>query len=131
MALQNLLGGLATDAKLETLRLLLASGATDAKLETVRALLGPKTYTASSFNLTANQANGTDPIVAANANRKSLLFRAAADFEVALAPGQTAGMRVFASARDGFQPCECPMGALYLVAGSGLLAGNNLTVWEA
>lgn len=141
MALQNLLGDLATDAKLETLRLLLAAAATDAKLEAVRVLLAEgltvtstssaRNYTATTFNLTAGQAAGTDPLIAANANRKGLMFRADVDFELALAAAQTKGMRIYASARDSLIGGECPLGALYLVNGSGLNAGDTLTVWEA
>lgn len=88
-------------------------------------------YKARTFALTAAQAAGTDPLIEANADRKALQFRANADFELALAAGQTAGMRIYASARDSLTGAECPRGQLYLVPNSGLPTGSTLTVWEA
>lgn len=134
-----------------------AGGATEASLEALAALLpssigqkaqsnslsivpasglnlatdGGSDFTQTVVTITAGMAAGTDPILAANVNRKAVQFGAAADFKAALASGGADGMRIYASARDGFTGKECPKGALYHVTGSGLAVGNSLVVWEA
>lgn len=87
--------------------------------------------TGTSVTLTAGQAAGTDVLIPANAARRSLMFSAPADFRVALAASQTTGMPIYGTARDALVGQECPTNALYLVAGSGLTAGNVLLYWEA
>lgn len=88
-------------------------------------------YTQSIVTLTAGQAAGTDALLPANAARKALMFGASVDFKIALTGGAADGLRVYASARDSFVGKECPVGAVYLVPGSGLAAGAALVVWEA
>lgn len=88
-------------------------------------------YVATNYTMTANQATGIDPVIPANSSRRALQFSAPSNFQLALAASQTAGMRIYASARDSLIGAECPLGALYLVASSGLNAGDTLTVWEA
>lgn len=95
------------------------------------ALQRASSFAASEVTLSAGQAAGTTAIIAAKVNRKALMFRAGNDFELALASGSDAGMRIYASARDSLVGPECPLGALYLVEGSGLIEGDTLTVWEA
>lgn len=70
--------------------------------------------------------------MAANPARKALQFGGApANFQVALAASQTAGMPIYGSRRDGLIGGECPLGAIYLVPNSGLKTGDIVTVWEA
>lgn len=95
------------------------------------ALQSPLAYTQTPVTLASGHIAGTTPIVASNANRLGLKFRADRDFELALSTAQSAGMRVYASARDGFTGPDCPMGALYLATGSGFAVGDVILVWEA
>jgi hypothetical protein len=88
-------------------------------------------YAQTTVTLSAGQAAGTAPLIAANRDRRALQLGAAVDFKVALSASATDGMRVYASARDGFEGALCPAGELYLVAGSGLSTGNAVVVWEA
>jgi hypothetical protein len=93
-----------------------------------------ESYVQTILTLTAGHIAGTVPIVPAPAqdvNRRSLQFGADTNFKISLVPGATAGMRVYASARDGFNGQECPAGAIYHVPGSGLIAGATLVIWEA
>lgn len=87
-------------------------------------------YTPTTLTLSAGQAAGTEAIIAANVNRSGLMFRANANFEIAISANALAGMRIYASSRDSLTGPECPLGDLYLVPGTGLVAGNELTVWE-
>ncbi len=87
-------------------------------------------YTATTITLSSGQAAGTAALLAANASRRALMFRAASDFEISPTASATAGIRIYASARDSFVGQECPTNTLYLVAGSGLVTGSVLTVWE-
>lgn len=88
-------------------------------------------YTQTSIVLTAAQAAGTDPLVAANPARRALQFAGSVDFKVALAAGQSAGMPIYGSARDELAGALCPVEAIYLVAGSGAVAGGTIVIWEA
>lgn len=91
-------------------------------------------YVQTVLTLTAAHAAGTTPIVPApglNVNRRALQFGANSNFQISLTPAASAGMRVYASARDGFVGQECPGGAIYHVPGSGLITGDKLVIWEA
>lgn len=115
--------GLASDAKVEAVRALLAG--------TLAVKQPGAAYTETTVVLTAAQIAGTDPIVAANPNRRALVFGGAAhDFRISRNAGSATGLPVYGSSRDAIE-APVPIGALYLATGSGFTAGNTITVWEA
>lgn len=81
----------------------------------------------SVASLSAGQAAGTSTIIAANANRKSLMVNPPADCFLAISSGATAGWPLFAGVPNIITGQECPTNALYV---DGLTAATALTVWE-
>jgi hypothetical protein len=89
-------------------------------------------FVQSIITLTAGQIAGTDPIVAANPNRRAIKFGGATQtIKISLAPGAANGISYAASFRDGDSGSDCPKGALYLAMSQGLMAGGAIVVWEA
>lgn len=87
-------------------------------------------YTQTPVTLTANQAAGTDPILAANPNRQGLKLVVPADCGVATASGATIGLPAFAGVAWERSGPECPTNAIYVVGGS-LSTGAVVGIWEA
>lgn len=88
-------------------------------------------YVQTIVTLTAQQAAGAAPLIAANPKRMALQVGAAVHFKVSLVAGATDGQRIYAGARDELAGKSCPLGALYHVPGSGLVTGDKLVMWEA
>ncbi len=91
----------------------------------------PTTFvsTPSIAALTAGQAAGTDPILAANANRSAIKIVPPADCLLRTVSGGSGvgGIPLFGGVPNEFSGQSCPMGALYI---TGLAAGAALTIWE-
>lgn len=89
-------------------------------------------FVQSIITLTEAHIAGTDPIVAANPNRRAIKFGGAAQtIRISLAANAAAGISYAASFRDGDSGSDCPKGALYLATGQGLTTGGIIVVWEA
>jgi hypothetical protein len=136
MALESPLGPLALEETLTAalvqlvaiLAKLPAAPATEAKLEAVRASLTGTAFAEVSINsLSANQAAGTQAIVAANAGRKTLMLNPPADCVLTITSGATKGRPLFGNVPNAIAGPECPTNALFV---SGLSAGQTLTIWE-
>ena len=89
-------------------------------------------FVQSIITLTAAHIAGTDPIVAANPNRRAIKFGGASQtIRISLVPGVASGISYAASFRDGDSGSDCPKGALYLATGQGLVVDSTIVVWEA
>lgn len=78
-------------------------------------------------SLTARQAQGLDPVIAADSGRSSLKIVPEADCLLILTPGDTAGIPLYGGVENTFQGSQCPSNALFV---TGLEAGSTLTIWE-
>ncbi len=91
----------------------------------------PTTFASTSSipSLTANQAAGTAPILAANPNRTAIKIVPPADCLLRVVSGGSGvgGIPLFGGVPNDFSGQDCPMGALYI---TGLATGAALTIWE-
>lgn len=88
------------------------------------------TYTVQNItSLSAGQAAGTAPILAANTNRRGLIIVPPADCRLKITnDGSTAtGYPLYANAPNEIYLPGVPANALYIV---GLSAGVTITIWE-
>jgi hypothetical protein len=81
--------------------------------------------------ISANQAAGTEPILPRNKHRAALLFIAEKDFKISLADAGVIGMPILATLGHSLGGDYCPQNPIYLVSGSGIVAGDSLMIWEA
>jgi|GEM_PF-2695110 len=89
-------------------------------------------FVQSIVTLTEAHIAGTDPIVAANPNRRAVKFGGAPKtIRISLVPTAVSGISYAASFRDGDSGSDCPKGALYLATGQGLTVDSTIVVWEA
>ena len=79
--------------------------------------------------LSAGQADGTAPILAANDDRTAIKIVPPADCFLRVVSGGSGvgGIPLFGGVSNDFSGHDCPMGALYI---TGLSAGAALTIWE-
>lgn len=82
----------------------------------------------SIASLSAGQAAGTATVLAANANRKSLMINPPADCFLAIGSGATGGYPLFADVPNQITGQDCPTNALYI---GGLSAAASVVIWEA
>lgn len=85
-------------------------------------------YAQTSVVLTTAQANGTDPIVAAKADRQGLKLVVPADCRIATASGAAIGLPAFNGVAWERSGPDCPTNAIYVL---GLFAGAIVGIWEA
>lgn len=90
------------------------------------ATVGLSYTSASIASLTANQAAGTDSILAANAARKALVINPPANCGLSLTAGGPVIWPLFANVPNSFSGQDCPTGALYLT--TGLAAAQALPI---